>query len=172
MKKILYSSLIALLVLMMMTISASAGATFGAKIIAGQQYYIGTFWVSGNADGSLTLQLDMTTNDVGGWCITDAAIDVATSLSDIPQNKGGAIPGKFDYKFNFGGCINGYRTIHIDKGDWNHGDLLYIAIHVNAYGPDGQQETGWAVNCGQLQSLQFPGKNWSGYAWLPAEFWY
>jgi hypothetical protein len=103
--------------------------------------------------------------------MTESAVHVGLSLADFPQNNGGAIPGQFDYKTDHTGCIRGFTyQIPVDSA-W-YGNEIYIATHAVVTGPDGQQETAWAVNCGNLEGGQFPGSNWSAYIIFPANAWY
>lgn len=171
MKKILYATLMSLLITVMITTPVFAGYTISPKILAGQGIdgvFVGVVKITGNADGSLTFGFMLKGGQ--GYCIKDAAIHVGLTLADFPQNNGGAIPGQFDYKYDFGGCITNAVVTIVDpvgyKGD------IYIAIHVNVIMPDGTQETGWVVRCGDLEGGQFPGKNWSAWIWFPTAAWY
>lgn len=174
MRKALYSILVTVILSVLIFTTAFAGDVVAPKIVAGKgkvgsDGYVGIVRVTGNPDGSLTLDFRLKRPE--GFCITDAAVHTGLSLDDFPQNKGGAIPGQFDYKYDFGGCVfQVTKTIEDPAGEW--GDFLYIAIHVNVYGPDGQQNTGWVVNCGKLEGGQFPGKNWSAFFRFPANAWF
>jgi hypothetical protein len=151
-----------------LSVTAFAGYTISPTILAGQNINVGSVKITGNADGSLTF--DFMLKGGQGYCITDAAIHVGLLLDDFPQNPGGAIPGQFDYKYDFGGCVSA-ATVTISDPPGDKGDI-YIAVHVNVYGPDGQQETGWVVRCGDLEGAQFPGRNWSAWISFPADAWY
>lgn len=171
MKKILYATLMALLITVMITSPVFASYTVSPKILAGQGIggtYVGVVKITGNADGSITFQFML--KGGAGFCITDAAIHTGLSLADFPQNPGGAIPGQFDYQYDFGGCISNVIITIPDPAGYK--DNTYIAIHVNVFGPDGFQETGWVVNCGNLEGGQFPGNNWSAWLRLPVNAWY
>jgi hypothetical protein len=86
---------------------------------------------------------------------------VGETLADFPQNRGGPIPGHFDYKTDHDGCI---RNFSYDiKPGWKDGDNILIAAHAVVIGPDGQEETGWGVQCGKVPVWQFPGANWATY---------
>ncbi len=167
MKKVVYSLLVALLLIGLVETTAMASYGIEPKIIAGQNEWVGGVHTTGNWDGSITLNFKMK----DGHCITDAAVHTGLSLSDFPQNRGGAIPGQFDYKYDFHGCVTSVsRTIADPAGKW--GDPVYIAVHVNVIHPDGREDTGWTVYCGQLSTQQFAGKNWSGWYLLPADAWF
>jgi hypothetical protein len=172
MKMRLYSFIIAGLLLVLIVTPVLAvdtidpGYTVSPRILAGQTEFAGVLKVTGNADGSITL--DYMLRGGAGWCMTETQIHMGTSLSDFPQNNGGAISGQFDYKYEFDTCITDWSiTIPTDF----HGQLVYIAVHVDVIGPDGE-ETGWVVNCGNLEGGQFPGNNWSAYFQLPRNAWY
>ncbi len=166
MKRVLFSLFILFLLTTLITTTAFAGSV-SPTILAGKTINVGTANVTGNPDGSFTIRLFIRQ----GYCLTDAAIHSGLSLADFPQNRGGAIPGQFDYKNDFGGCVSHPPTITIDDPAGGFGDKVYIAIHVNVYGPDGQQNTGWVVRCGNLEGGQFHGKNWSAYFIFPANAW-
>lgn len=170
MKKILYAITMTLILSAMVTTTVFAGYTISPKILAGQGDALdfeGVIKITGNADGSLTFYPMLKT----GWCVTDMAIHIGLSLDDFPQNDGGAIPGKFDYQYDFGECITRVPAFSIADPPGDKGDI-YIAIHMNVYGPDGVQETAWVVRCGDLEGAQFPGANWSAWMFFPAAAWY
>jgi hypothetical protein len=100
----------------------------------------------------------------------ESAVHVATDVADIPQNKGGAIPGHFDHKADHD-CVTGYTySIPLQAG-W-YGNELIIAIHAVVTGPEGQTETAWTVNCGDIDGpQQLPGSSWGFYVRLPANAW-
>jgi hypothetical protein len=102
--------------------------------------------------------------------MTESAVHVATSIVDFPQNNGGAIPGQFDYKTDHDGCVTSF-TYEIPVDSTWYGMQIYIATHAVVIGPDGVEETAWAVNCGNLEAGQFPGNNWSAYTEFPANAW-
>lgn len=140
------------------------GYPIGPTLLAGQTARAGHVRITGNAD-SLTVEFRM----VRGWCLEKTHVHVGLSLDDFPQNKGGAIPGKFDYKADHD-CARGF-THNIPLQDGWYGNAVFIATHAVVTGPDGQRETGWAVNCGNLEGGQFPGRNWSAYIVFPANAW-
>lgn len=175
MKKILYATVMALIITAMVATTVFASYIISPRILFGQTLFGGVVKVTGNSDGSITLDYMIAGGQ--GWCMTETAIHVGLSLDDFPMNSGGVIPGQFDFKYDFGGCITGFTTtIFPDpiEPQWAYLDSVYIAIHVvgdNAtlgkYG-----ETGWVVNCGNLEGGQFPGRNWSAYFRLPSNAWY
>lgn len=168
MKKLLHSLFVAGLLTVLVVTPVLASYTISPRLLAGQTLFAGVVKVTGNADGSITFAFMLRSG--AGWCMTDAAIHIGESLDDFPQNSGGAIPGQFDYQYDFGGCVTG-ATITIADPPGFKGDL-YLAIHANVFGPDGVQQTAWVVNCGDLEAGQFPGSNWSAYFRLPANAWY
>lgn len=173
MKKPIYALFIVLALTALIVTPVLAGYAISPKIIVGQNIedgmYAGVVKITGNADGSLTFVFMV--KGAQGFCLTDAAIHTGLSLDDFPQNNGGAIPGQFDHQLDFNGCIAKYTyTIQDPAGE--HGDNVYIAIHVNAILPDGTQETGWVVRCGDLWGAQFPGNNWSAWIMFPEVAWY
>jgi hypothetical protein len=105
-----------------------------------------------------------------GFCITESSAHVGLSLDEFPQNPGGAIPGQFDFKTDHDGCVTSF-TYQIPVQTAWYGNPVLIATHAVVVTPDGDEETGWAVNCGNLEGGQFPGKNWSAYFVFPANAW-
>ncbi|NLF12547.1 MAG: hypothetical protein GX597_12240 [Anaerolineaceae bacterium] len=166
MKKGTLVSIFVALLLVLLPLTAFASYTLSPRILAGQNQFAGVIKVTGNADGSLTLVYMLR----AGWCMTDSAVHTGLSLDDFPQNSGGAIPGQFDYQYDFGGCVNSATVTIADPAGYK--EHTYVAVHVNVYGPDGAQETGWTVNCGDLEAGQFPGSNWSAFFQVPVNAWY
>ncbi len=124
------------------------------SLLAGQNEFAGIVQVSNDAD-----YLTVRYWPKAGWCLNETHLHVADSLEAIPQNRGGAIPGKFDYK-NDHDCAREFT--YVIPLDWPIGTKVYIAAHAVMTGPDGE-ETAWAVRCGDLEGAQFPGANWSAY---------
>ena len=96
------------------------------------------------------------------WCIMQTHLEVATSLSAIPQKKGNPIPGKFEY-IDKHDCVSEFViTIPLT---WAPGTELFIASHavVRTAVPIGNlipiylYETVWGFGS------RFPGKNWATY---------
>lgn len=189
-KRAFVSILVALLVLLPMT--AFASYTVSPQIVVEQGVSAGVVKVTGNADGSLTL--DYSLKGWAGWCIRYSAVHVGLTLDDFPMGKVGASPIRFDYQFPFGECggpvgpnivaapcttysfnyqggpmmcvTSATRVIEDPPGDR---DALYIAIYGIMTNPDGEREIGWAMNAdGGL----FPGRNGSAYFVFPANAWY
>lgn len=165
MKKRLYSIFIAVILTSMVMSTALAGTTLSFKIIAGQTQLAGIVDITPEDNGDLTLNFKLLKN----WCMTDAAIHTGLTLEDIPQNNGGAIPGQFDTKLNFGGCVNTFGPVTIDPAGFK--EDVYIAIHLNVFDRYGVQETAWVVKCGDIEGGQFPGSNWSAWLLFPAKAW-
>lgn len=168
MKKGTVVSLLVTLLLVLLPLTAFAGFTISPTILAGQTTNVGVVKITGNADGSLTLVYML--KGAQGWCMTDSAVHLGLALDDFPQNPGGAIPGQFDYQYDFGGCVK-TATVTIPDPPGDKGNV-YIAIHLSVYGPGGVQETGWVVRCGNLEGGQFPGSNWSAWLLFPSNAWY
>jgi hypothetical protein len=167
MKKVTYSLFIAALLAILVTSTALAGYTISPRLLAGQTGFAGVVKITGDAD-FLTIEFQLRSG--AGWCLEESAVHVGLSLDDFPQNHGGVIPGQFDYKADHN-CASGF-TYQIPTDNAWYGNQIYIATHAVVTGPDGQQETAWAVNCGNLEGGQFPGKNWSAYIIFPANAWY
>lgn len=166
MKKGMLVSVLVALLLALLPLTTFASFTISPAILAGQTTNVGVIKITGNADGSLTLTYMLK----AGWCMTNSAVHLGLSLDDFPQNAGGAIPGQFDYQYDWGGCVKA-ATVTIQDPPGDKGNV-YIAVHLNLYGPNGQQETGWVVRCGNLEGGQFPGSNWSAWLLFPANAWY
>lgn len=100
-----------------------------AKIIilcAGQHEPVGTVTVYN--DGT-TVHVIYETTD--GWLMTETHLDVATSLSDIPQKNGNPIPGHFSRSQQHDPPIDRWEeTFNIDDEGWTPCQTdLYIAAH-------------------------------------------
>lgn len=171
MKKFLFSLVIALL-LSTMFVPAAFGYNIGPTIYFGQDIIGGYMQVTPNADGSITLEYMM--KGWVGWCMTESAVHVGTSLDDFPTNPtGNTIPGHFDFKV-YGPdapCITRLTvTIRPDEVDpqWEHGDHIYMAIHIVADNPKLglYEETGWSVRCGTKEEHYFNYDKWAGGLWL------
>jgi hypothetical protein len=147
--------------------TAFAGYDIQPRLLAGQTEFAGVVNIHGEAD---FLEVTFMLRSGQGWCMTESHVHVDLDLDDFPQNNGGAIPGQFDYKTDHAGCVTSF-TYQIPAAPW-YGQQIYIAMHAVVTGPDGQEETAWAVNCGNLWGQQFPGNNWSAYSVFPANAWY
>lgn len=175
MKKIFYAMVMALVITAMVTTTVFASYVISPRILFGQTMFGGVVKVTGNSDGSITFEYMIAGGQ--GWCMTETAIHVGLSLDDFPTNPGGVIPGQFDFKPDITGCITSFTiTIFPDpvEPQWAYLDSVYIAIHVVGDNPTSGMygETGWVVNCGNLEGGQFPTNNWSAYFRLPTNAWY
>ena len=148
-------SIVALATLML-TLGATllpANALSTMDLYAGKNTIVGLVVVSNDAT-NLYVQYVTT----GGWTIEETHLAVATDLSDIPQNHGGPIVGKFQYKETSApGTTEVTYTIPLSS--FGAGQTLFIAAH--AVVVNGRaSETAWA---GCLVSNPFPGANWAMY---------
>lgn len=166
MKKILFALLVSGILTSLLVFPAAA-YTISPKILAGQNTFVGVVKITGNADGTMTLNFML--QGGLGYCMTEWAAHAGATLDDFPTNDGGAIPGQFDYKSTFSGCVTRDSLIIDPPGGF--GDDVYLAIHVVVNGPDMVGETGWVVRCGDLEGAQFPGNNWSAWILYPAKAW-
>lgn len=162
MKKLLLCLTMVVLVASVFAGTAFAGdaAPFVPKLVTGQQEIHGLvyLWTDGE-----TLYVVFWVNAYENYCLQETHLHIDTDLANIPQNDGGAIPGQFEYKDDWD-CVNKvvYKIPLATEGV-AVGDRVYIAAHAVVQYPDGTEETGWAVNCGDLENHQFPGSNWSAY---------
>jgi hypothetical protein len=159
-------SLTIVALLVALTTTTALAYPIQPRLLAGQSGFAGVVRITGDAN-FLTVTFMLRSGQ--GWCLEESAVHVGLSLDDFPQNKGGAIPGKFDYKADHD-CARGYTYVIPVDPAW-YGNQLYIAAHAVVIAPDGTRETGWAVNCGNLEGGQFPGRNWSAYIIFPANAW-
>jgi hypothetical protein len=168
MKKLLHSLFIVTMLAVLVITPVLAGYTISPSILAGQNTHVGVVKITGNADGTMTL--DFMLKGGQGYCITKWDMHAGLTLNDFPTNNGGAIPGQFDYHSDFEGCVTKDTFTFDPPGD--KGDV-YLAIHVVVYGglEDFDEETGWVVRCGNLQGAQFPGNNWSAWILFPTAAW-
>jgi hypothetical protein len=167
MKRATYLSILVILLLAVLPVTAFAGYTISPRLLAGQTEFAGVVKITGDHDW---LVVEFMLRAGAGWCMTESAVHVGLSLDDFPQNSGGAIPGQFDYKAVHDPCTSKYTYRIPVQGDW-YRNQIYIATHAVVIGPDGEEETAWAVNCGDLEGGQFPGSNWSAYITFPANAW-
>jgi len=63
----------------------------------------------------------------GGWCMTQAHLQVATSLDGIPQSSGNPVPGQFDINDTFDPCV--YEQIYTIPLSGYAATELFIAAH-------------------------------------------
>jgi hypothetical protein len=169
MKKIFFSLLIVGMLATLFTSTVLAGYTISATLYAGQNEVAGFVKIWNDVD-NLYVQIQM--KGGAGWCLNKSQVHVATSLGDIPQNKNGnPKPGQFDYKGSHG-CSNGHTYVIPLESGWRDSSIpLFIAVHTVVTGPDGVEETGWAVRCGNLGATQFPGANWAAYLVFTPDAW-
>jgi hypothetical protein len=163
MKKLLYSIVLVLALTALIAVPVFAATTISPTILVGQHENAGSVKITRNGDGTMTLEWMLKGGQ--GYCMTEWQVHAGASLADFPTNKGGAIPGQFDYKSSFTGCV-ARDTLTIDPpGDVT--DDVFLAVHIVVITPDGDEETGWVVRCGDLEGAQFPGRNWSAWVYFP-----
>jgi hypothetical protein len=162
MKKYGFLFLIVILTASFLTTPAYA---IGPTLYAGQNQIAG--YVQITDDGTdLTVQIIMKGGE--GWCLKEASVHVADELADFPlTGSGNPKIGQFDWKIDYGdNCVNGATFVIPLPASPSNSDI-YIAVHAVVVGPDGQEETGWAVRCGDLWGAQFGGSSWAAYIWYP-----
>lgn len=147
--------------------AAVSAYTISATLYAGQTAIAGYVKIWNDADN---LYVDIWMRGGAGWCLNESHVHVATSLDDVPRTKSGSPkPGHFDYKATHD-CVNGFtHTISLEDG-W-YGEELIVVVHAVVTGPDGQEETSWAVRCGNLDDVQFRGPGWSAYLVFTKDAW-
>lgn len=112
--------------------------------------------------------LIITYTTTGDWIITETHLGVASSLSGIPQNKGGNPKiGQFAKKTAAGLPVEIHDTEVIYKIDLNKieglesgdGGTIYIAAHAVVYNTAScVEETAWGDT-----GFSFPGSSWALY---------
>ena len=151
------------------------GYIISATIYGGQDTKIGytKIW---NDEDSLNVQFMM--RGGAGWCLSEYHIHVGETLYDFPYNPGGNLQvGQFDYTAELGGCATNV-VVEIPLADLEAKGILpldefFMAIHIVANNwITGEEETGWAVRCGDLEGQQFPGDNWAGFIRFTPDAWY
>lgn len=89
------------------------------------------------------------------WTISETHLEVRSVLVDIPQNKGGPIPGQFTYKDEWDPRVA--EVEYKVPMTFEPGTLVYVAAHAVMVSPTQGSETGWGGD------QEFPGKNWALY---------
>ena len=103
--------------------SKSASTTFAKDLMAEQKMHVGEVQVW-NDEGSLYVKYVINKE---GWCLTETHLHVAMSPEEVPQKRGNAIPGHFDYKKEHK-CVTEY-TYTVELADeWGCDDVI-IAAH-------------------------------------------
>jgi hypothetical protein len=163
-----------LLVTLLPVISSANGVPSDAqyyKLIAAQDTLVGNVavWYDGT---SIHVKYQAQTI----YCLNEIHTDVAASLADIPQNKGGPIPGQFFWKEDDLGCARTAEAIIPFSWD-GEGDLFIVAHAVvgkvddPCWDPCSEeecwQETAWGLICGHFELYGFPGRNWAAYILFP-----
>jgi hypothetical protein len=90
--------------------------------MAGQHEDAGDVTVSLNG---VNLAIKFTTT--GSWLLTETHLQIATSVSGIPQKNGNPIPGQFAYKQSHNPPVSEYT--YTVPNSWSAGTTLYIAAH-------------------------------------------
>jgi hypothetical protein len=124
---------------------------------AGQHTLAGTVTVW-STEETLYVRYDMTDN----WWLEETHVAVAESLLGIPHNKGGPIPGQFEFSATHDPRVQTYTYAIPVKPEWDDGLSLYICAHAVAVQIDKtgkviQRQTGWGGD------EDYPGKNWAKY---------
>jgi hypothetical protein len=153
------------LVLWLTSIFAVGGALghtetdpFVTDLVAGKTMDVGDVLVWNDAD-----YLYVKYTVMGGWCLDNVNLHIATALADIPQtNSGNPKPGQFDYKADLG-CAP--ETTFVVPLAWAAGTELYIAAKAEISGsPSPERRASYYVPEGAwAEGTGFPGKNWAMY---------
>lgn len=98
-------------------------------LYAGQTYWVGELLVWKDAN-NLYVKYDFEENY---YSMSEAQLQIATSLGGIPQHNGNPSPGQFDYKQTFDPTVSDYTFQISWNSNWNNIDL-YIAAHGVVWG--------------------------------------
>jgi hypothetical protein len=102
----------------------------------------------------------------GKYCLTEVHLHVFQDIADVPQNKGGPIPGQFKYKYEFDDCE---WVVYVPIDEPVEDGTYFIAAHavVRETGECDCDDTCWEETawggCWFDFSLPFPGANWAMY---------
>jgi hypothetical protein len=159
MKKIFYTFLTVLFIASFITLPVYAGDV--VKLVAGQTETAAHVLIENDDDYVWVNFFDFQS----GWCLQEAHIHVATSLSGFPlTGSGNPKIGHFDLAYYASGCTTAPPWLGLPIPDGiSEGETILIAIHAVVVGPSGE-ETGWAVYCGDLANgFPFRGNSWAVY---------
>lgn len=122
-------------------------------LIASQHYDVGDVTIWNDAD---FLYVEYKLSII--WLrLYQTHLHVATSLEDIPQSNGNAIPGQFAYKTTHKRWVQNYTyQVPLDES-WETGTELYIASHATITGICNLFATAWG------DGINFPGNKWGTY---------
>lgn len=129
--------------------------------VADVQVYMSSDWI-----------LHVTMTALPGYRFLETQMAVGRSLNDttnIPQNRGGPIPGRFPVGDSW--PVEPPKTVVAYEFDTYPLGLPphTIVLHAVVMGDDGTIETAWGTEC-WADYYDFPGKNWA--RWLPYPAWH
>ena len=162
MKKVLLSTLVAVLALSLALPMSVAAAPAYATLYAGNGGpEVG--WVKVWEDETnlyVAYMIDLSTD----WVLTETNVAVGTCVDGecegIPVTKKGSPKvGKFPYSDPHGPVTFIEYTVPRDES-WGAGTVLCIAAHAVVDNPGYQEETAWARTC---VGYEFAGRNWATY---------
>jgi hypothetical protein len=125
-------------------------------LLASQTIDAGKVVVSNDDD-----ELTVTFCTSGDWLLAKTDVHVADDAGDIPQNRGGFIPGQFDQGETHAPEYRSVYTHTFDLGGWEPGDVLAIAAHADLVKLDGDQNV--TETAGAWGDGTNVGRNWSMY---------
>lgn len=105
--------------------------------------------------------LEITFTTTGDWVIRKTHFHLGYSLNEIPRNKGGLIPGQFEYHSPALSDVTEYSfVIPFEDFDFHCTNAeIFAASHLELARPDGMG--GWQTETGWGEGDNRPGKNWS-----------
>ncbi len=134
---------------------------FETCLIAGQHIDAGIMEVAHDQD-YLYVTYRITQEDV---YLMEVHLDLFSDdedFTDVPHKNGNPIPGKFEYKKEWGN--NEMVTSHTVRINRYQADLVDLeCINIASHAALSNGETAWGAVCDDPQSLDFPGKNWATY---------
>jgi hypothetical protein len=106
-------------------------------------------------------ELTVTFCTSGDWLLAKTGVHVADDPDDIPQNRGGFIPGGFEENVTHAPEYRSVYTHTFDLGEWEPGDELAIAAHADLVKLDGNEDV--TETAGAWGDGTEVGRNWSMY---------
>jgi hypothetical protein len=153
--------------------TTSAGADTTAITLNGAAYTVDLIAGGGNVKGAkdvgdvsiwrdatyLHVKFQITASNTG---ISEAQVQVATSLAGIPQSNGNPVPGQFQYKASGLAYVTNYEFMIPLNSAWTPSTTLYIAAHANVGSPGITSVTDFQPTLPDTVYINVPGTPYPG----------
>jgi hypothetical protein len=158
MKRLAFLLLIFIFLAALSPIAISADVTpLRPKLIAAQTEWVGDVYIWNDTD-HLYVKYALWE----GMCLIDTHVHVSDWAAEVPQVNGNPVPGQFDHETDHY-CSTRTFTYTIPLNGAVADDWVVVTAHATVSGLGLDEETAWAVRCGNIAGYSFPGNKWAAF---------